>query len=374
MRSLRLVLDLLLKPCLVSRLVLLPHLPLAGVVGERGLVDHGDAVRHGAHRLADPTTTARFHIRVVVRVGRDVEAGVRALQPAQRALHAGVEIHDRPHRAGGILLEGGVAVGAESAGLLCGRVSHRLARGDAGNGQPLAQLIPLRELKLVGFLGVALRRRDHAGRDPLVRLLRRFHLQLIVPFFSDGLLDRCQAEQIGQHLCDRPQQTDIRMVILVDPQPREAGDAGQERQPVREFLPMAHRYDRVGAVHRRHDQRAAGLQEAVDRLEPVPGPRLHPLAQGVVDGDGNIHFLGLVLRHPFLQRLVVRGDDGEIFCGNPVALGAVAVTAKRNPDLAVVFGGQRNSAAYILGQVFLKDPAVDDLHCKEAAHWLSSHP
>src|SRR5207245_6874782 len=33
-RSLRLVLDLLLKPCLVSRLVLLPHLPLAGVVGE----------------------------------------------------------------------------------------------------------------------------------------------------------------------------------------------------------------------------------------------------------------------------------------------------------------------------------------------------
>src|SRR2546422_7436839 len=65
-RSLRLVLDLLLQPGLVSRFVLLPHLPLAGVVGERGLVDHRDAVRHGAHRLAHPTPTARFHVRIIV--------------------------------------------------------------------------------------------------------------------------------------------------------------------------------------------------------------------------------------------------------------------------------------------------------------------
>src|SRR3989449_6106906 len=59
-RSLRLVLDLLLEPRLVSRFVLLPHLPLAGVVGERGLVDHGYAVSYVAQRLAHTRTSDRF--------------------------------------------------------------------------------------------------------------------------------------------------------------------------------------------------------------------------------------------------------------------------------------------------------------------------
>src|SRR5262249_55917483 len=56
-----LVLDLLGRPDAVRVLVLAPHLPLALVVVEGGLVDHGDAVLHGADRLADSAATARLH-------------------------------------------------------------------------------------------------------------------------------------------------------------------------------------------------------------------------------------------------------------------------------------------------------------------------
>src|SRR4029453_17372432 len=91
------VADLLGEPDLVGILVLAPHLPLALVVVEGGLVHHRDAVLHGAHGLAHPASAARLHVRVVQALRRHVEAAVRALNPAERALDAGVEVHHRPH-------------------------------------------------------------------------------------------------------------------------------------------------------------------------------------------------------------------------------------------------------------------------------------
>src|SRR5437899_5824966 len=106
-----LVADLLGHPGLIRGLVLAPHLPLARVVLEHRLVDHRDAVLDGAHRFAHAAAAARFHVGVVGAVGHDVEAGVGALDPAERALHAGVEVDDRPHRPRGELLEVRIPLG-----------------------------------------------------------------------------------------------------------------------------------------------------------------------------------------------------------------------------------------------------------------------
>src|SRR5713226_9747063 len=106
----RAVLDFLQQPLLVAFLVLVPHLPLAVVVAELRLIDHGDAFLHRADGFADAAAAARLHIRVVEAVRGDVEAGVRALQPAQRTLDASVEIHYWSHRARAELLKRGVAV------------------------------------------------------------------------------------------------------------------------------------------------------------------------------------------------------------------------------------------------------------------------
>src|SRR6058998_3699134 len=114
-----LVADLRRHPGLVAALVLAPHLPLARVVVEHRLVDHGDAVLHRTHRLAHAAAAARLHVGVVRPVGHDVEAGVGALDPAERALHARVEVDDRAHRARRELLEVRIALGHVAlAGLL----------------------------------------------------------------------------------------------------------------------------------------------------------------------------------------------------------------------------------------------------------------
>src|SRR6185503_19330884 len=95
---------------LVHGLVFAPYLPLAVVVGEDRLVDHGDAVFHRAHRLAHTAAAARLHVGVEGGVGHHVEAGVGARDPAEVALHAGIEVDDRAHGAGRVLLEVRVAL------------------------------------------------------------------------------------------------------------------------------------------------------------------------------------------------------------------------------------------------------------------------
>src|SRR5882724_11508288 len=104
------VADLRGHPDLVAALVLAPRFPLARVVVEHRLVDHRDAVLHRADRLAHAAAAAGLHVGVVCSVRHDVEAGIRALDPAERALHARVEVDDGPHRARRELLEIRVAL------------------------------------------------------------------------------------------------------------------------------------------------------------------------------------------------------------------------------------------------------------------------
>src|SRR6266571_455419 len=101
---------LCLEPLVVSVVVLLPELPLVLVVFELQLVDHDDAVLHRADLRADPAADAGLVHDLVVPLGRDLEALVRTVEPAHRALDAGVEVHHRPQRARAVLLVVGVAL------------------------------------------------------------------------------------------------------------------------------------------------------------------------------------------------------------------------------------------------------------------------
>src|SRR6266566_4584622 len=95
---------LVLEPLVVPVVVLLPELPLVHVVLELELVDHHDAVLHRADLRADPAADARLVTDLVMPLGRDLEALVRTIEPAHRALDARVEVHDRPQRAGAVFL------------------------------------------------------------------------------------------------------------------------------------------------------------------------------------------------------------------------------------------------------------------------------
>src|SRR5213594_3102147 len=65
------------------------------------IVMHFSTGQTASHAAA----AARLHVGVVGAVGHDVEAGVGALNPAERALHARVEVDDGPHRPRRELLE-----------------------------------------------------------------------------------------------------------------------------------------------------------------------------------------------------------------------------------------------------------------------------
>src|SRR5216684_8321142 len=133
-RAVRAILDPVRQRAQVGGPVLAPRLPLAGVVLELRLVHHGDAVLLRADGLAHAAAAAGFQIRVVEAVGRDVEAGVRTLQPAQSTLDTLLEVDHRPHGARRPLLEGLVAAGAPAADVAVHRVGHRTADRNGGDG------------------------------------------------------------------------------------------------------------------------------------------------------------------------------------------------------------------------------------------------
>src|SRR5580700_2528421 len=161
------------------------------------------------------------------------------------------------------------------------------------------------------------------------------------------------------------------MVVLVDPQPGEAGDALNNRQFIGRLLAMAHGDQLFRLFARRDNERAIGLDEFVDGLQTIPGPGLHALAHGVVQVDADIDFFRLVLRHSFFERVVVRGHDGEGFCGVSVAFRAIAVTAERDARLAFPVRRQNDGPSDVLGQSLLEDSAIDDFDCEQTAHRTS---
>ena len=118
------------------------------------------------------------------------------------------------------------------------------------------------------------------------------------------------------------------------------------------------------------DQRAARLEQLVDRLQPVPGPGLHALEERVVDHDADVDFLGLVLGLPFLQGDLVAGDNGEVLGGDAVALRAVAVPAEGDPGFSLPVRCQHDGAADVGRELFLEDSAIDDFDCEKTAHVL----
>src|SRR5690348_15195881 len=142
MRALAMALDLALQPNLVAFLVFSPVFPLAAVVTEFRFVDHRYAFLHRAHGFAHATAAAGFHVGVVQVLGRHVENRIRAAEPAQRALDAGVKVDHRPHGPSGEFLEGGVAVRTPSAVGGTHRVLHGTAGLHAGYGNALTHLMP----------------------------------------------------------------------------------------------------------------------------------------------------------------------------------------------------------------------------------------
>src|SRR5678815_1693741 len=269
----RLVLDLGGHPGEVAGLVPAPHLPLAGIVVEGRLADHRDAVLHRAHRLADPAAAARVHVGVIQAVRCYVEAGVRTLDPAERAFDARVEVDDRTHRPGRELLEVGVALRHIALATL-----HRLAHRNCRNRDPLAHLPPLGLLEGERGLAIALGDADRARREALMRLPRGLHLDVRTPLrLADGLTDGLERKELRLDLGEGAQHPRLRVILLEDPEAREGGLGRDEGQVVWRLLLVDVLQELFGPLQRRHQDRAVGNGEPVDGLEAIPGPRFDAL-------------------------------------------------------------------------------------------------
>src|SRR4029453_5361950 len=247
-----LVADLLCHPGRVLVLVLAPHLPLARVVVEHRLVDHGDALLDRADRLAHAAAAARLHVGVVGAVGHDIEAGVGALDPAESALHARVEVDDRAHRPCGELLEVWVALRDVPLARFLG-----LAHRDRRNRDALAHLPPLGHLERVRDLGIALGHLDLARLEPVVRLLRGLHLEVGAPLdLPDGLAHPGERQEGRGDLGEGAEDPGLGVVFLVDPEARERGLGAQERQLVGRVLLVNVVQETLEALERGHQEGA----------------------------------------------------------------------------------------------------------------------
>src|SRR5262245_11721919 len=365
-----LVADLVGHPGLVLLLVLAPHLPLARVVVEHRLVDHRDAVLDGADRLADAAAAARLHVGVVGAVGHHVEAGVGALDPAERALHARVEVDDRAHGPRRELLEVRVALGHVALAGFLG-----LADGDRRDRHALAHLPPLGHLERVRDLGVALGQLDLAALQALVRLLGRIDLELGAPLhLANRLAHALQSQERRSDLGERAQDAHLGVVLAVDPQAGEGRLGADERQLVRRVFLVDVLQETFVALERGHEQRAVGLRQPVDGLKPVPRPRLDALRERVVDGDRDVDVLGLVARHVLLELFLGVGHDREVLGGDAVALRAVAVPAERDSPPARLAGRQHDPARDAGGEILLIDTAIDDFTDQGCHSVLLSSP
>src|SRR5712692_8052344 len=224
--------DLVPHPGHVGRLVAPPHLPLAGIVLERVLPDHGDALLGRADGLADAAAAAGLHVGVVEPVRRHVEARVRTLEPAERALHALVEVDDRAHGARGELLEIRVPLGDIALATF-----HGLADWDRGDADTLAHLPPLRLLEGKRRLRIALAGLDGAAFQSLESLAGRGRLELGTPLrLLDGRAHGVQREEARLDLGEGAQDARFGMVFLVDPQTGEGGLGRDQGQAVGRLL------------------------------------------------------------------------------------------------------------------------------------------
>src|SRR5713101_7946506 len=238
----------------------------------------------------------------------------------------------------------------------------RLADRDRRNGHALPHLPPLGHLERIRDLDVALGQLDFARLEPLVRLLRRLNLEVGAPLhLPDGLADRVERQEGRGDLGEGAQDPDLGVVLFVHPEPGERGLGAEERQLVGRVLLMDVLQQAVEALDRRHQQRAVRHREPVDRLQPVPRPRLDAFRERVVHGDRDVDVLGLVARHVLLELFLGVGDDREVLRGDAVSLRTVAVPAERDAPSARLARRQHDPARDARGQVLLEDTAIDDL-------------
>ncbi len=152
------------------------------------------------------------------------------------------------------------------------------------------------------------------------------------------------------------------MVVFINPHAGETGSAFHDSQLVRLF-PAVNVLQQGGCVlQRNYDESAPRFESAMHRLHAVPCPRLHALAERVIENYSYVDLLRLVLRHSGFERLLVVGDDSKTLGWNPIALRSISITAKGNAQFAFVVRGQDNVTRYVLGQGLLKDPSVDDFN------------
>src|SRR6266540_430653 len=337
--------------------VRLRHLVQAVVVVELQLVDHLDTVLDWADLLTDRAADACLVDHLIGPVRRDLEALVGAVQPAQGALDALVEVNQRAPRARGPLLVDRIA----------GPDLHRL------DDDPLAHLGPAGLLVLLVEVRVALAALDRQDPQVVVGVAGLLDAVLVFGLLADVLLDRVDRHDLGRDPGHRGHAAIVGVVVVVDPQARQAGRAvGRE-----DALPLGAWDDRQGPVVallvgeleqlfrravRRDQQETALADQLVDRLNAVPGPRLDALAHHVVDADRHIHDRRLVLGEALLELVAIAGDDREVLGGHTVALGRVAVSREGRPNPAVLAGRDHQPAADSVRQGLLEDASVDDLY------------
>ena len=326
------MLNLFRQPAGIAVLVFCPHLPLALVVFELGLIHHCNALVHRADRLTDPAAATCLHVGVIKAIWSHIEAGIRALEPAEGALGAFGKVDRRSHRAGGELLEIGIALRPVAPVIAFKVASQR----NGPDHQSLFHTLPARHGEAEGDFRTAFIGLNLSDLHPFEGFFRRSDFQIVLPLFADRRFESGGAEEVRRHAGKRAQHPHVRVVILVNPKSREARLPFDNGEIVGNVLFMDMRNQLFGALCGGHNQSAVFLEQLVDRLETVPGPGLNPFAQGVVNGDGNIHFRRLILGDAPLKLLVVGRHNGKLFGRDAVSFRRISVAAKGDPHLPLL--------------------------------------
>src|SRR2546428_450666 len=318
---------LFLEPFVVAVVVLLPELPLVVVVFELELVDHDDAVLDRADLGTDPATDAGFVDHLVVAFGRDLEALVRTVEPAHRALDARVEVHDRAERARRVFLVlrvafAGLAGVDDDAGAHCG---------------------PARFLELEHLVAARALARLHCAELRAVKaVLRGLHGAFVFGLFFDERLHILEADPVRHDLRECAQDAVVGMVILEDPETGERRAARNDDERGRPLGRIGLRKHLGRRVLAGDEEETFLAQRLPDRLTAVPGPRLDTLDERVVDGDRHVDDGRPVLRHRRLDLEIVDRDDRGLLGRHAVALRGVAVARERGAGVAALARGEHD--------------------------------
>jgi hypothetical protein len=293
--------------------------------------------------------------------GCDVETGIGALQPAQGTLDAFIEIDHRPHRPRGVFLEVLIAFRLIAAFL----ASEPLAYSDPLDHDGVLHFPILRLLKILDWRRIPLIWSYAAGYRSIKGLLRRRYFQVIIPLLHDCLFQRFHTEELRGDARQRAQHPHLGMILLIDPETREAGWPLDNGQVILVGLAVNPLQQGVGRVDGGDEQQAICMQQFIDWLGAIPGPGFHPFTERIIHRDRNIDDRGLVPRHADLQFKLIVGDDGELFGGDAITFWRIAIASEGDTDFAFFARGQHDASTDALAQILLKNAAIHDFyrHC-----------